>query len=209
MRLDLLDRSRLEAIFAAMDEKGSTDSRDHQILCIFGAAAILLYGSFGRQTQDIDIWRPASRLNDRALKQLSQLAGLDYNPTEIDPARAYLQVVDDGVVRLPTFNKESFTWASGEQSQTVWSGDTITVVAPPPAIVAAAKMVRAEPQDIEDVIFLMNAKAITVSQIARAIRYFPLDARERAEENLVLLELATPSKTRSMSRDRSNDGYGR
>ncbi|PZN93813.1 MAG: hypothetical protein DCF30_21185 [Hyphomicrobiales bacterium] len=206
---DPIDAKRLRDIFAAMDEAASGDpvKREHQILCVFGAAAILSYGSTARQTQDIDIWRPASRLNDRALRQMAEAAGIDYNPTELEPQKAYLQIVDDGVVKMPSYNKEAFAWANGQKSENIWSGDNITIVAPPPAIVAAAKMVRAEPQDIEDVAFLMNAKGISAKEIKKAIRHFPSEARARASENMIYLEFANPSEGKGLAIGKGK-GYG-
>ncbi|MCP4560193.1 MAG: hypothetical protein GY873_27895 [Bosea sp.] len=207
MRFDYIDKKRLEDIFEAMDEASSGDFREKQVLCIFGAAAIISYGSVARQTQDIDVWRPASMLIDRALRQLTLAAGLDFNPLEIEPDRPYLQVVDDGVVRMPNFDSETFTWATGQKNQTIWTGASLTIVAPPPEIVAAAKMVRAEPQDVEDVIFLMNMKNVSVAQIAGAIKFFPAEAREQAGANMVLLEYAARNQVRDLSRDRN--GYER
>lgn len=189
MTFDAIDRKRLTEIFEAMDDAAGRDSvkREHQILCVFGAAAILSYGSNARQTQDIDVWRPASRLNDRALRQMAAAAGLDFNPTELEPDRIYLQIVDDGVVRLPHYDRDEAVWSTGRPNEHIWSGNHITIVAPPAEIVAAAKLVRGEPQDIEDVSFLMNAKGVSTHDIAKAISHFPAEKRDLAKENMVFL----------------------
>lgn len=206
---DPIDAIRLRGIFEAMDEAASRDpvKREHQILCVFGAAAILSYGSTARQTQDIDVWKPASRLNDRALRQMAKAAGIDYDPRELEPQKAYLQIVDDGVVKMPFYDKEAFIWANGQKSENIWSGDHITIVAPPPAIVAAAKMVRAEPQDLEDVAFLMNAKGISIQDISRAIQHFPSNARSQASENMVYLEFANAAEAQNRALGKGK-GYG-
>ncbi|MBW4656633.1 MAG: hypothetical protein KME20_26855 [Kaiparowitsia implicata GSE-PSE-MK54-09C] len=210
MTSDAIDKKRLERIFIAMDDAAASAKRDHQILCIFGAAAILSYGSNERQTEDIDIWRPASKLNDRALRQMAEAAGLDFNPTELEPDKAYLQVIDDGVVQMPSFDAQNYTWSNGQKSETLWSGDALTIVAPPPAIVAAAKMVRANPQDIEDVAFLMNVKSISTADITIALRHFPQEARHKALENMIMLDLAIPSQLdRPLQKGRDDGGYGR
>lgn len=189
MTIDAIDGKRLIEIFEAMDDAAGRDTvkREHQILCVFGAAAILSYGSNARQTQDIDVWRPASRINDRAIRQMADAAGLDFNPTELEPERLYLQIVDDGVVRLPRYDRDEAVWSTGKPNEHVWSGNHITIVAPPPEIVAAAKLVRGEPQDIEDVSFLMNAKGVSARDIAKAISHFPAEKREMAKENMVFL----------------------
>lgn len=189
MTIDAIDGKRLIEIFEAMDDAAGRDpvKREHQILCVFGAATILSYGSSTRQTQGIGVWRPASRINERTISQMANAAGLDFNPTELEPDRIYLKIVDDGVVRLAHYDRDKAVWSTGKPNEHVWSGDHITIVAPPAEIVAAAKLVRGEPQDIEDVSFLMNAKGVSACDIAKAISHFPAEKREMAKENMVFL----------------------
>lgn len=148
MTIDAIDGKRLIEIFEAMDDAAGRDpvKRQHQILCVFGAATILSYGSSTRQTQGIGVWRPASRINERTISQMANAAGLDFNPTELEPDRIYLKIVDDGVVRLAHYDRDKAVWSTGKPNEHVWSGDHITIVAPPAEIVAAAKLVRGEPK---------------------------------------------------------------
>jgi hypothetical protein len=107
--IERIDSQSLIQIFERMDDALSLSS-ETQTLCIFGAAAILSYGSAARQTQDIDIWRPASKINDRVIRQMAVAADLDLNPMELEPDRVYLQIVDDGIVRLPPFDRQERRW---------------------------------------------------------------------------------------------------
>jgi hypothetical protein len=189
-----IDRKFLEGIFTRMDDALDADGAStKQTLCVFGASAVLLYGSDTRQTQDVDVWRNASDINDRALARMAKGAQLDLNPTELEVDKLYLQIVTDGVVQLPLFSKDRNLWAGGRPSETLWTGKNLTIIAPPPAVVAAAKMVRAEPQDIEDVVFIMAKKGLKIPDIKAAIATFPGEVRERASENLVCLQLVLPS----------------
>jgi len=189
-----IDRKFLEGIFTRMDDALDADGAStKQTLCVFGASAVLLYGSDTRQTQDVDVWRNASDINDRALARMAKGAQLDLNPTKLEVDKLYLQIVTDGVVQLPLFSKDRNLWAGGKPSETLWTGKNLTIIAPPPAVVAAAKMVRAEPQDIEDVVFIMAKKGLKIPDIKAAIATFPGEVRERASENLVYLQLVLPS----------------
>jgi len=189
-----IDRKFLEGIFTRMDDALDADGAStKQTLCVFGASAVLLYGSDTRQTQDVDVWRNASDINDRALARMAKGAQLDLNPTKLEVDKLYLQIVTDGVVQLPLFSKDRNLWTGGKPSETLWTGKNLTIIAPPPAVVAAAKMVRAEPQDIEDVVFIMAKKGLKIPDIKAAIATFPGEVRERASENLVYLQLVLPS----------------
>ena len=189
MKATQISRAALTALFERMDlALEATQNPRAQTLCVFGAAAVLLYGSDERQTQYIDVWRSASAINDRDLAEMARHAGLDLNPEAMDPDRIYLQVVGDGVVRLPAYSHEKAAWPGGKPSEILWAGRFLTIAAPPPEIVAAAKLARADPSDIEDIIYIMAKRQITLDLIAEAVESFPPAARQRAAENVVLLE---------------------
>ncbi len=63
-----MNRKELIDVFQRIDDALSAP----QTLCVIGASAILAYGHSVRQTDDIDVWRPASRINDR---QIARAAG--------------------------------------------------------------------------------------------------------------------------------------
>lgn len=197
-----ITRTSLLAIFERMDDAAKA-AGSNITLCVFGASAVLLYGSEERQTQDIDVWRPASSFNDRSVKAFAAAAGLDVNPTSLAVDRIYLQIVTDGVVRLPDYDPQKALWPGDKPSETLWSGDALTIVAPPPAIIAAAKMVRSDVRDIDDVLLIMARRGVTRADISKALRTFPADASERGRDNLVLLDVTlagrvpdTPDKTK-------------
>ena len=188
--MNRITRQSLIQIFERIDDFVREDpSSTPQKICIFGAAAVLLYGSDQRQTQNIDVWHAASELNDRILVDSARKAGLGVDPTESDPDQIYIQIVRSGVVVLPEYDRSEDRWADKGNSEPLWQGHRLTVVSPPPAIVAAAKMVRAEPRDIEDVVYIMASKALKRTDIARAVELFSRDARDRARKNLVYLEI--------------------
>ena len=104
-------------------------------------------------------------------------AGLDFNPTgETD--RPYVQLVQPGIIEMP----EHVPVEAGR-----WGALTITT--PPPAALAAMKLVRAEPKDIADVLFLCSRHGLGQEDVALYVRRIR-DCRKRltAEENLVYLE---------------------
>ena len=179
-----IDRAALFHLFETLDDA----TKSKQTLCIIGAAAILANGHTLRQTQDIDVWRPASRLNDRDLARASKSAGVGFNPAETTVDEVYLQLISPGVVQLPGYQRGR--WVTGVASETLWQGDHITVVAPPPAIIIASKLVRGDDRDIEDCTYLIEARRLTFAEIRRAIAAIPdVTARDAAEENIVLLSL--------------------
>jgi hypothetical protein len=186
---DHIDRDVLIGLFEKLDDA----STQKQILCVIGAAAVLSYGHTARQTHDIDIWRPASSINDRELKKISTAAGIDFDPKELEPNKIYLQVIQPGIVQLPAFSDNK--WATGEQSQTLWSGNSLTIIAPPPSIIVAAKLVRAEDRDIDDSIYLIESKNLKTQEIINAISKIPnATNRETAMENLTLLNVIIEQK---------------
>ena len=185
-----IDRDILIELFEKLDDA----STHKQTLCVIGAAAVLSYGHTARQTHHIDIWRPASTINDRELRKISTAAGIDLDPKELEPNKIYLQVIQPGIVQLPAFSGDQ--WATGEQSQTLWSGNKLTIIAPPPSIIVAAKLVRAEDRDIDDSIYLIESKDLKTPEIINAISKLPSKAaRDTAMENLTLLRVIIEQRT--------------
>lgn len=210
MTQDGINKKSLFEIFEKMDDAALQNNKAPQTLCIFGASAVLSYGSTQRQTADIDIWKPASIINDRILQQITEAAGLDYNPMDYNQERPYLQIISEGIVKLPSYNHDTFKWSNGESNEIIWSGEKIRIVAPPASIVAAAKLVRAEPQDIDDIIFIMAAKNITINDIKKAISRFPESARELAQDNAVILDVTIQNAKENYKKNqRKNEGYER
>ncbi len=61
---------------------------------------------------------------------------------------------------------------------------------PAPALLAAAKLARGEPRDIEDVAWWTKERALVLDEIKAAISSLPEPhQREAASENIVMVEL--------------------
>lgn len=101
-------------------------------------------GMPARSTADLDIWAPASHVDSGALASACAVAGLDFDPTG-EVTRPYVQVVQPGIVSVPDHTPMEV----GR-----WGG--LILLTPPPAALAAAKLTRAEPQDIADILFLRS-----------------------------------------------------
>lgn len=187
---DHIDRTILIELFEKLDDA----STQKQTLCVIGAAAVLSYGHTARQTHDIDIWRPASIINDRELKKISSTVGIDFDPKELEPNKIYLQVIQPGIVQLPAYSNDQ--WATGEASAVLWTGNNLTIIAPPPSIIVAAKLVRAEDRDLDDSIYLIESRDLKTAQILNAISKIPdQHDRETARENFTLLRVIVEQKT--------------
>ena len=197
-----MNRKALFEVFGRIDDA----LQSPQTLCVIGASAILGYGHPTRQTDDIDVWRPASQVNDRQMARAAGVAGVAIDHGEELPEGIYLQFIEPGIVQLPGY--QDGKWATGESNVRLWTGDHLTVEAPPPSIVAAAKLVRAEERDIDDCVYLIRAKGLSEPAIRRAIaRMSDPMARETAGGNLVILEVVAARTTprREIKRD-ENDG---
>lgn len=195
-----LDHESLIAFLETMDRAGHAPQR----ICVIGAASLILLGQPARQTGDIDVWRPGSKLVDTELRQIAAAAGLAYNPTGHDPEGAYLQIIGPGIVNLPAVEEE--VWATGERSRVLWQGNNITVICPPPPIIAASKLVRATEVDVDDVVYLMGATGVSRKQIIAAADFFPELDRQFVRENISIVDaMRTASERRQRRRTREED----
>lgn len=99
----------------------------------------------------------------------------------------YIQVVGPGIVKLP----REF------ELEVIGRYDNLTVVMPPPEIIAAAKLVRGSEVDFQDVAWWVGQRGLDASDIEAAIDLFPNSRdREAARENIVVVSLVA-------------DGHGR
>lgn len=194
-----IDRQRLLDSLEKMDRAAETSQR----ICVIGAAALILLGRPARQTGDVDIWRPGSKLLDAELRRIASAAGLAFDPTDYEPEGAYLQIISPGIVNLPSVQDD--VWATGEKSRVLWEGHHITVVSPPPAILAAAKLVRATDVDLDDVIYLIGTTGASKKQIELALAKFPDPDRQVARENLGLIEVMLDRAEQMRRRHREDD----
>jgi hypothetical protein len=130
-----------------------------------------------RSTVDLDVWAPGSELDADALDAACTFADLDFDPTG-EVTKPYVQVVQPGIVSVPDHTPVEV----GR-----WGG--LILLAPPPAALAAAKLTRAEPQDIADVLFLRTKYGLMRADVAAFVELIAnFRHREAARENLVYLE---------------------
>ncbi len=152
-------------------------------LCLIGSTPAIATGQADRQTADLDVWLPGSTFDAGDLRRACRALGILYDPREELPAGAiYMQIIRPGIVRLP----ERF------EREEIGRFDELTLVMPVPQLIVAAKLVRATPVDIEDVVWWMRHRRLGEDVVASAIASLP-DAgdRETAAENLPLVRLVS------------------
>jgi hypothetical protein len=172
-----IDRVRLLQIF---DELGKHMAAPATI-CLIGSAPGIGAGQIDRQSMDIDIWRPRSTFDDTEFRRACQDSGLLFDPKgELDPDAVYVQIVQPGIVKLPTEFRLEIVGRYG----------ALTVAMPEAPVLAAAKLVRGDPRDVEDVAWWIKERALDIKAIRAAVGSLPeASQREAAGGNLVLVEL--------------------
>jgi hypothetical protein len=163
---------KLDLLGAALEELGAPMQWD-----VIGSWPLIDAGMPGRATLDIDIWSPASEFERSALKKACAAAGLIFNPLdELDVP--YVQIVQPGIVSVP----DHVPVKIGQ-----WGA--LTLYAPPPAALAAAKLTRAQPKDIADVLFLRGKYRLGRPEVSAYVeRIADSRNRETARENLVYFD---------------------
>ncbi|MGA2660009.1 MAG: hypothetical protein ABSH34_21110 [Verrucomicrobiota bacterium] len=147
-------------------------------LTLVGSAAGILAGQPGRTSIDLDVWKPKSHYEFQALKRAVEEAGLLFDPkSTLEPDTPYIQLVEPGVAETGTF----------DTTETLEQFGALCLERPPAANLVAAKLVRAEPRDLEDIAFLMSRYRPARQDIEQAVNTMPRQAREKATENLVYL----------------------
>lgn len=172
-----INRKKIEELFQKLGDvlyKPTT-------LCIFGSTPAILLGQPARQTQDVDVWHPGSIYDAGDLKRACLQIGILYDPDgEIDPDAIYIQIVRPGLVALP----------AEFETETIAHYGNLRVVMPAPAVLSAAKLVRANENDVNDIVWWIRHSRIEMEQLAKVIARLPDPAdRETAQENLVLVRL--------------------
>lgn len=136
----------------------------------------------GRTSMDLDVLAKASTFDRSALKDSVEKAGLLFDPKgEIPPETPYVQIVTEGIVQVGSFQLEDTIALQTESN--------LDVISAPPANLIAAKLLRGDPRDIEDIFFLMAQFRPDREDIEGIIETFPAQQRERAQENTVYLDL--------------------
>ncbi len=187
-----IDKTALIEILERIDQHLEAPQK----LCLIGGAALILMGSPGRQTEDIDVWRRASRLTDPVSARAAIAAGVGYDPKEDEPEGVYLQIINPGIIKLPTQTAEK--WPDGSETIVLWEGQHLQVVSPSAQILAAAKIIRATEVDLADIAYLIASSRIGPEEIREALQHFP-DPQDRADgtENIELVNVFIQRTARS------------
>ena len=150
-------------------------------LVLIGSSVGMWYGQPGRMTEDVDVWSPNSSIDLADISQACEKAGIHFDPKGYDVARdgLYLQMVTPGIVHVGKWKSEHSMFRSGN----------LEVVHPPAENIIASKLVRAEPHDLEDIVYLMGRLGITLDLVRTAVETLSGIAREFASENMVFLEM--------------------
>ena len=172
-----IDREKLQEIFGKLGQA----LKQPATLCLSGSAPGILLGQLDRNTSYVDVWRPNSDFEDTDFAAACTHAGLLFDPKgEVGDDDIYIQVVDPGIVALP----------SKFETQAIGRFGNLSVIIPAPSAIAASKLLRAAPQDIEDIAWWMRSRALTIQEIESAIIALPRAVdRETASENLVFVQL--------------------
>jgi hypothetical protein len=148
-------------------------------LCLIGSAACLFGGMEGRTSADLVIWRPASDYDRQELKTAAERAGLLFDPKQtLEPDRPYLQLVEPGLTQIGSFEPVFLDRIR-----------RLLLFRPPIENLVAAKLIRADPKDLGDIRFLASRHRPDLGRVRRIVSEFHPQARERATENLVYLEV--------------------
>ena len=148
-------------------------------LCLIGSAACLFGGMDGRTSADLDIWKPASDYDLLELKTAAEKIGLLFDPKQtLDPDRPYLQLIEPGLTQLGTF-----------EPVLIERMGRLHLFRPPVENLIAAKLIRAEPKDLGDIRFLLSRHRPDLTRVRNIITEFNSQARDRATENLVYLDV--------------------
>ncbi len=177
-----IDRDRLVQIFGELGQKLAKPTT----ICVIGSSPGIVSGQPDRQSADIDVWRQRSIYDETEFRRACRELGLLYDPKdELDPDAVYVQIVQPGIVKLPLDFKVEILGRYGN----------LTVVMPDPALLSAAKLVRGDPRDIEDVAWWVKERALDLDEIRGAIGSLPeATQRETANENIFLVELVVANE---------------
>lgn len=170
-----------EAWFAVLADLANAlgNAGDPLRLCLIVSAACLFGGMDGRTSADLDIWKPASDYDRIELKTAAEKIGLLFDPKQtLEPGRPYPQVIEPGLTQLGTF-----------EPVLIERMGRLQLIRPPVENLIAAKLIRADPKDLGDIRFLLSRHRPDLQRIRAVIAEFNSQARERATENLVYLDV--------------------
>lgn len=149
-------------------------------LTLVGSAAGIFAGQPARTSMDLDVWKPKSVYQIGSLRKAVEDAGLLFDPKSVlDPEKPYIQLMEPGLAQTGSF----------DHCEPLEQFAALHVERPPIANLIAAKLIRAEAKDLEDIAFLLSSYQPSRNDIRRAIKTMPPRAREKATENLIYLDV--------------------
>lgn len=163
-----MDSTTLRQIFERLDQ-----ALEHPTeLLIRGGAAVLAHGLEQRVTLDIDVL-PASQFVEADLRRACVAAELGFNPSNKDFAEQdYIEVVPEETLILPRPDPE-------RGYNTIFRGHRLTVKTPPAADLVIGKLKRLDPDDLSDIVFLIDRFRLTKADIEDSFGRLP--ARFKAD----------------------------
>ncbi|MCP4660261.1 MAG: hypothetical protein GY856_33085 [bacterium] len=158
-----MDATRLRQIFERLDE-----ALEHPTeLLIRGGAAVLAHGLEQRVTIGVDVL-PASRFVEADLRRACGQAGIGFNPSDKDfTEQDYLEVVPEETLMLPQPSPD-------RGHNTVFRGLRLTVRTPPAADLVVGKLKQLDPEDVADVVFLIERFRLTAGDLSEAFERLPV-----------------------------------
>lgn len=149
-------------------------------LVVIGSIVSMSHGQAGRMTMEIDVWRRESAFDLGVLKRACAAVGISFDPKGFDDADSvYLQLVDPGIVQVGNFTDTSLIFKTGN----------LELRQPPTENVIASKMVRGEPQDFDDCMFLVKKCKVSIPTILEVVNSIEdLMVRENAAGNTEMLQ---------------------
>jgi hypothetical protein len=175
-------KTLLERIDAALDAP--------QTICLIGSGATILLGQPQRATDEVDVWAAASEIVIPSFRQALEGTGFAFDPKSEFSSLPYVQIIHPGLVQVPGFDVRKRTWF-GRPEYPLWRGKRLTVTCPPGESLIASKLMRGSATDLEDCLWIVASQKISAAALSRAIKKLPPQARETAQENIVVLDFIT------------------
>jgi hypothetical protein len=153
-------------------------------LTLVGSGANMLEGQPMRTSLDLDVWKPTSKYHPQDLATAVKKAGLLFNPTTENPSKPYIQMLDPDICQLGPFTPKPLLALKNK----------LHIEIPPIANRIASKLKRANPQDLQDIQWLLShsqtqKQNLSPEELEKIIEKFPHAYREATKENLILLEI--------------------
>src|SRR5205823_6761923 len=117
-------------------------------LMLVGSAAGIFAGQPARTSMDLDVWKPKSEFQTISLQKAVETAGLLFDPKSVlEPETPYIQLMEPGLAQTGSF----------DQGEPLHQFAALRLERPPIANLIAAKLIRAEAKDLEDITFLLSS----------------------------------------------------